>query len=1177
MGTTRGNYSAGVNFRVSLSFALKGHDLKKRPRSANTRSSHLLGLQNRVRGARAPREAAGEIREDLDVESFPAFEDWLRRFPFALDVAANQDHPSSYKQLMATWPLRPLSLDREIFWAGARIRRSLKPLDCFLCCKKILSDHILLSQFGDALRVLDDLETEVGKSIWAMKLRIALLQKKDGLESQKKFAASVRQQSRELGFIQYFASHVSVRNEGAMTPPNFRSSFNKRLAESEMPENFKAYALYHILPDTPLDADGLAAVLNFESAAPVVDHYEALMRVAPSASVRGSAANALEQVLSQCRQLPDARVEESLTRLGTTPNPAKLWQPMNIQALNDFLAGRYDAAWNRAVGELTNGRPGWEYIELAGRVSAAGRISDSELLLSPMASDLIRSVRVICSYGEVAQEEVSHLTKSALNYSGLPWSDGAFGFLRQSSRHDAFNQYTHCSLGVLYGSELLHPLMGRILPLKLKSMHEAMCRSVYGASLAIEYATWALSSQPTSQGEALDSRHLQLITSTQAIQQNQWQRALAVSGELTTETSDYFRKPGIALHSLALLGVGDVLGSLRYTIGRYVCDFTLHSLLPIAQLTERIATAPSSSFVAEISVPVLFDMYCRHVATGREAERQYAIEDFLIAHGLQRPSQLGSVAGQFDRATLIYFLKVVCTPANMDEARAFSGTADLQDERVAICLLLGSLDPDGQDLYQNEVKEITRRQVIDRGMRQVEMSKIYVDLAGVRSTAEGTLRESFNRYHAFEESGVELAIEQVIEALRKVTKEGERSMYIALKLPENEKSAILRGLVFDFRDIFVSSTEHGLDGYLSTRIRHGTLSGQLRSPLQALRLVTQRETDTGQYKVNEFWAERSDLLGSGIGTKVGAELAAFSESFDNIVQSINAKWLRIKKLDDDGGLFDFRLQDPLVRVIGSHVTSETSFEEFLDILGTFMWKMLDENLEVIRAKLSQEIKQEIDQLFLRLQTFVQSSSAAADADTSELERAIVTARTEMQHTITRITDWFRLPTQTPNRPFQCRIAIDIAVETINKYRRDYTVHPTVSVSDDLVFPGFTLPALVDIFFILLENIVKHSHTEAPPSVRIAISADAGTVHVAVSNDVVRGIEDEGISQRLASIREAIAGGDYLQSVPREGGTGFHKIRKIVTHDIGELEQLDFDFVQGTQFVVQMLIRPYKDV
>lgn len=50
-------------------------------------------------------------------------------------------------------------------------------------------------------------------------------------------------------------------------------------------------------------------------------------------------------------------------------------------------------------------------------------------------------------------------------------------------------------------------------------------------------------------------------------------------------------------------------------------------------------------------------------------------------------------------------------------------------------------------------------------------------------------------------------------------------------LYENDSDRVLRKLINNIRDAFVSSNEYGLDGYLSLNIRHGAISDALRTPL----------------------------------------------------------------------------------------------------------------------------------------------------------------------------------------------------------------------------------------------------------------------------------------------------------------------------------------------------------
>lgn len=60
------------------------------------------------------------------------------------------------------------------------------------------------------------------------------------------------------------------------------------------------------------------------------------------------------------------------------------------------------------------------------------------------------------------------------------------------------------------------------------------------------------------------------------------------------------------------------------------------------------------------------------------------------------------------------------------------------------------------------------------------------------------------------------------------------------------------------RDRFLSDPKYGLDFFLSTRIRHGTLVNQIRHEFQAHNLVT-NIGENNQYKDDEFWTNDMKL------------------------------------------------------------------------------------------------------------------------------------------------------------------------------------------------------------------------------------------------------------------------------------------------------------------------------
>ncbi len=103
---------------------------------------------------------------------------------------------------------------------------------------------------------------------------------------------------------------------------------------------------------------------------------------------------------------------------------------------------------------------------------------------------------------------------------------------------------------------------------------------------------------------------------------------------------------------------------------------------------------------------------------------------------------------------------------------------------------------------------------------------------------------------------------------------------------------------------FPLSTTHGLDCYLSMRVRHGTLSGQLRSPLEEQHLITQRESGSQEYKPNEYWPNRLPEVSPERRSKVEERLSTFSKSYDDFIDRIANKLIQIRSKDKPEGLFD---------------------------------------------------------------------------------------------------------------------------------------------------------------------------------------------------------------------------------------------------------------------------------
>ncbi len=366
----------------------------------------------------------------------------------------------------------------------------------------------------------------------------------------------------------------------------------------------------------------------------------------------------------------------------------------------------------------------------------------------------------------------------------------------------------------------------------------------------------------------------------------------------------------------------------------------------------------------------------------------------------------------------------------MQVSSAFRGSQELEQERVAVCSILRQIDEPNAKDYESEIREITRDQVIQMGVRHVDLSRIFVDVAAIRRWAERNLKEGFARYRALLEAGVDTGANAFTEALEDALSEGTVAQTI-LTLPKNEANDLSFDLVSRVFLECMTNPEYGLDCYLSMRIRHGALSGQLRGPLEEQKVITQREGGSRQYKPNEFWLDKLTYPVSMERHELEALLARFSQDYDAIIEKFAGEFVQVRSTEKQGGLFSTAIPELYLGVIASDIKQDTSFDDFVTLCFDLFWCCVERDLKVVRNKIDTELKPAINSLFANLQSAL--AGRAASIQTQDLDRAISTAQTGAQNAINQVNEWFRLrkPESVPSLTLET--IIDIGLKCVEKY------------------------------------------------------------------------------------------------------------------------------------------------
>ncbi len=819
----------------------------------------LTAVKNQVRGSAHPFAAISKARGTIPASEMQALIDWLPLTRRNGRAVALGQFAKSIVDVCSSGTLASVSLAREVAWASGMILNNAEALSRFSAMADEYEAGLLGSDFAQCREVLDRIETSFGVSLWSIETRVALLQLAEGLEAQKAYAVRVLEARGRNDIVAFLTHRVSRRNEPNTTPMRYIHQIEESLAEWVGAQDLATYVAYRIINRGPVDADGYAQVLRFEASAAPVDQYDTFVRLANSAAAGGDDA-VRAAFRAETLRIANVVDDERLRRAAFLLSGDAAWldrSPTAETAADDALViGDYQLAGTFADREMARhplDTSAW-LIKAQAAVGAGENVEDCDL-----RSTVIDRARRLIGRLDQRDEAVIALLKDGLNHrlqrfasalDALAWEELS-SVLQPPGR---FASHGFCDGRILRTTDLARVTRReeRVTLAKRMIASGGPSMSLADQVLRANLDCADLTERLTSTTAALPAESVLEARTVQALECGQNEIVLELAEPLLSTADLPRRRRAKRFVGHALLQLGRIAELASFIARSCVDDPELADVLPLTECASALDGDLRRAHPGDLAVPIVLDLFSKRIADTRDDVRSYAYEDFLLAHSLERPSQLDGVSKDFDRDLLVHYLRHICVPEVMQVSSVFQGTRELEDERKKVLSLLVKFDPDSAKDYENELRDVTRAQLIHRGVRHVERSKIFVDVPAIRRAFEKKHRETFQRYQALSRAGIRTSDRELEDALQDALS-GKALPQQVLEVPKNESNDLLLEMV---RWLFIECTanpEHGLDCYLSMRIRHGTLSGQLRTPLEVERVITQRAAGTEEYESNEHW------------------------------------------------------------------------------------------------------------------------------------------------------------------------------------------------------------------------------------------------------------------------------------------------------------------------------------
>jgi hypothetical protein len=356
-----------------------------------------------------------------------------------------------------------------------------------------------------------------------------------------------------------------------------------------------------------------------------------------------------------------------------------------------------------------------------------------------------------------------------------------------------------------------------------------------------------------------------------------------------------------------------------------------------------------------------------------------------------------------------------------------------------------------------------------------------------------------------------------------------------------------------------------LQQYLSARIRHGVLLGEIRPEFEILNLITEKEKGVDLYKPNKHWNYLFNMFGEEKSLRCQEHLANFSNEVDMLINDeILSKYLQIKIEDKNtDGWLDYIFSDTILQVSYVLFNINSNLNQLIDGVFELLWERTNENLEKIRLIINNEIKEQFFALIFKLENNIEN---VIGRHSSEIFNNLTEARISIENKLNKIANWFNI-TESNISDFDFSKIVDVSVECTLNTNLNKSLQPNVTLDCSCEFKGCFFPPLVDLLRIFLENALKHSGFEKGEiPINIIVVEKDDNLNIRIENPLHKSINIDLLKSKICSFSLDLNKSMY------EDRSGFHKAMRIIKSDLNNYSNnMTLSLDNDTQFVVDITI------
>ncbi len=491
---------------------------------------------------------------------------------------------------------------------------------------------------------------------------------------------------------------------------------------------------------------------------------------------------------------------------------------------------------------------------------------------------------------------------------------------------------------------------------------------------------------------------------------------------------------------------------------------------------------------------------------------------------------------QKGKEKLKYYFKEVFVERNLSLADLES-SHEVRRVRIKALQILFTVDSDNSKSYAEEIKQLTVTEKLWLGLSYINESRVFVNESAIARWAERELAHDFLRW---QKEYANTDTESFEEALYNYLNDENTEKFISgLNKKKNESNVLLVSIVERLLEKFLSDPEDGLDTYLSSRIRHGSLKGTIMGPMEEARLI-------GNHEFNDSHAAPQSIISHD-----PSLYRTFNKVVNNIEKEVewyNSNLVRVKSSEFPNGIIDIVVNKVIASQLFPGLAKDSTLQMFIEQCFEVFWSALDTPLKKLNSVFSNDIKSFIQNEF---DSLVEELDVKDDSHSS-LISLLREVSTNTQAQCDVVASWFLADEILDKRLFTLSEAIDIALKSTQNVYRLFNASLKKFSSDalnlKLTVQGLT--TIADCLYVIFENAWKHSGLSSQDydiEATFDVNEDHTVLTIQVSNPLSEGryhsLTEKGILEKIEVITND---GPSLNLIGGEGGSGMHKLARLVS-------------------------------